>query len=157
MNHIKTIPYKVYAIKFFNLKYNNELGINIIREKFRPEAIFKVTAIIQDDIYNLYCYDSKQKTYLYGNAMISSYKCSVMMNSLFRKIKENDNLDLLEESDDEEEFENINENKYVDLNKTLLMKCVYSERFNKWEPVEVVKNNLKIITKQEAYILEKKV
>ena len=28
------------------------------------------------------------------------------MNSLFRKIKENDNLDLLEESDDEE-FEDI--------------------------------------------------
>ena len=31
----------------------------------------------------------------------------LMMNSLFRTIKENNNLDLLEESDDEEEFENI--------------------------------------------------
>jgi hypothetical protein len=66
--------------------------------------------------------------------MISTYKCSVMMNKIFRKIKENDNLDLLEESEDEEEFENIKEDKYVDLNKSVLMKCVYSKRFKKWQP-----------------------
>ena len=35
------------------------------------------------------------------------------MNSLFRNIKENGNLDLLEESDDEEEFENIALDKFV--------------------------------------------
>ena len=35
------------------------------------------------------------------------------MNELFRNIKENSNLDLLEESDDEEEFENVNPDKYV--------------------------------------------
>ena len=39
------------------------------------------------------------------------------MNSLFRIIKENKNLDALEESDDEDEFENINEDKFVFLNK----------------------------------------
>ena len=33
------------------------------------------------------------------------------MNDLFRNIKENSNLDLLEESDDEDEFENISRNK----------------------------------------------
>ena len=38
------------------------------------------------------------------------------MNSLFRIIKENKYLDALEESDDEDEFENINEDKYVFLN-----------------------------------------
>ena len=35
------------------------------------------------------------------------------MNSLFRTIKENENLDSLEESDDEEEFENSNVDKFV--------------------------------------------
>ena len=40
-----------------------------------------------------------------------------MMNSLFRTIKENDNLDLLEESDDDEEFENIQIDKFVNLEK----------------------------------------
>ena len=42
------------------------------------------------------------------------------MNSLFRNIKENRNLDLLEESDDEEEFENTSLDKFVDLDKELL-------------------------------------
>ena len=35
------------------------------------------------------------------------------MNTLFRNIKENQNLDALEESDDEEEFENISLDKFV--------------------------------------------
>ena len=35
------------------------------------------------------------------------------MNNIFRNIKENTNLDALEESDDEEEFENISLDKYV--------------------------------------------
>ena len=41
------------------------------------------------------------------------------MNSIFRNIKENRNLDLLEESDDEDEFENINLDKYL-LNKKIM-------------------------------------
>ena len=40
----------------------------------------------------------------YKVACIPNYKTSMMMNALFRNIKENRNLDLLEESDDEEEF-----------------------------------------------------
>ena len=92
-------------------------------------------ATIQDDIYNLYSVEKdKEKEKFIGIAMISTYKCSVMMNKLFRNIKENDNLDLLEESEDEEEFENIKEDKYVDLNKSVLMKCVYSKRFKRWQP-----------------------
>ena len=33
------------------------------------------------------------------------------------------NLDALEESDDEDEFENINDDKYVDLDKCVKMEC----------------------------------
>lgn len=51
------------------------------------------------------------------------------MNSLFRKIKENKNLDLLEESDSEEEFENTTLEKYVDLNKSYIIECFYNKKF----------------------------
>ena len=43
------------------------------------------------------------------------------MNSLFRNIKENNNLDTLEESDDEDDFENTNPSKYIIPNKNLLL------------------------------------
>ena len=44
-------------------------------------------------------------------ALIQDYKTSILMNKLFRNIKENDNLDLLIESDDEDEFEDVDEDK----------------------------------------------
>ena len=52
------------------------------------------------------------------------------MNKLFRNIKENANLDTLEESDDEEEFENTSEDKYVDLEKAIKFQCVYLKYYN---------------------------
>jgi len=154
---IPTLPYSTYGIKLFNLKNETELGIQLVKEQYITEAIFKVTATVRDDIYNLFCFDHYNPTIPYGLAMIPTYKRSVMMNNLFRTIKENGNLDLLEESDDEEEFENINEDKYVNLNKTLIMKCVYSPRFRKWEPISIIKDKVKITTKKEAQQLEKKV
>jgi hypothetical protein len=155
---LSSLPYKVYSIKLFDIKgKGRELGHQLIKEKFIPEAIFKVKARQQDDIYNLYCYDYTNQNIPYGIAMISTYKQSVMMNKLFRTIKENDNLDLLEESDDEEEFENINEDKYVNLNKSLIMKCVYSYKFRKWEPISVITEKTKLITRKETQILENKV
>ena len=61
------------------------------------------------------------------------------MNGLFRTIKENTNLDFLEESDDEDEFENIQLDKFVNLDKMVLMECVYLKRFQKWQPNKVIK------------------
>jgi hypothetical protein len=59
------------------------------------------------------------------------------MNKLFRIIKENDNLDAIEESDDEEEFEDKREDKYVYLDKSVLMKCEYNYKFKRWIPIEL--------------------
>ena len=56
------------------------------------------------------------------------------MNSLFRNIKENRHLDSLEESDDEEEFQNMNEDKFVDLDKRHSIECIYSHKFRRWIP-----------------------
>ena len=60
-----------------------------------------------------------------------------MMNKLFRKIKENDDLDKLEESDDEEEFENSNLDKFVYLDNSFKMLCNYNNKFKKWTPIKL--------------------
>ena len=96
-------------------------------------TIFKVKAELTADTYSLYSLADNKYV---GTAMVPTYKCSVMLNSLFRSIKENANLDLLEESDDESEFENTNLDKFVDLEKTIQMECVFSKKFQKWEIVK---------------------
>ena len=77
------------------------------------------------------------------------------MNELFREIKENRNLDALEESDDEDEFENISPSKYAYLERKYIMKCVYSRRFKRWIPLEVL-SNAQISKIQDITIFEKK-
>jgi hypothetical protein len=44
----------------------------------------------------------------------------------------------LEESDDEEEFEDDRLDKYVYLNKEFRMKCQLNTKFKKWVPTSVV-------------------
>ena len=179
MNRSSDLPYQVYAIQMLNRKNNISEGIYLVKSNSSSgsgstssssrnnngtltEAYFNVKATLQNDIYHLYCYGSDKP---YSVAMIPSYKSSIMMNSLFRTIKENTNLDLLEESDDEEEFENSCESKFVDLNKSFTMKCVFLKRFRKWQPIEVFKGKgkekekekekVKLITYKEAQLLEK--
>jgi len=161
LNIINKLPYKVYGVKLQNFHNNNGSGILLNKQnnQSQQEAYFNVKATTKEDIYELYCAHNPtfKQTKPYAIALIQSYKISVMMNSLFRNIRENENLDLLEESEDEEDFENINENKYVDLEKTLLMKCVYVKKFRKWQPIELVKpdEKVKIISYKEAQIIEK--
>jgi hypothetical protein len=45
---------------------------------------------------------------------------------------------LLEESDDEEEFQDISYNKYVNLDKIVKMQCIFHNKFKKWIPVKIV-------------------
>ena len=86
--------------------------------------------------------------------MISTYTDSVMMNSLFRNIKENNNLDFLEESDSDEDFENVSEDKFVDLDKNIVMRCEYVKKCRKWRPLVVV-GKATIVTVKHAFIMEK--
>ena len=158
---IDTLPYPVYGIRAFNSRNKKETccGIYLVREKQgekqNVEGIFRVKASLYSDIYHLYCFDYNDKS-VYSTAAVPSYRRSVQLNDIFRRVKANANLDLLEESDDEEEFENIEEDKFVDTNKHVVMKCVYHKKFRKWEPVEVITNS-KLITRQNAIRLEKKV
>jgi hypothetical protein len=59
------------------------------------------------------------------------------MNGLFRNIRENRNLDYIEESDDEEDFEDTRLDKYINSEITLIMECVFHKKFKKWIPERV--------------------
>lgn len=92
---------------------------------------FVIRADAQNDIY--YVLRSRDEP-ITANTMIAhipNYKTSVMMNALFRNIKENRNLDALEESDDEDEALI----SLVDLNKCMPMSCAFNHRFKRWQPV----------------------
>jgi hypothetical protein len=110
----------------------------------KKEVIFKIKPDIQNDIYQLYCLNEDNKEIYYDTAFIPDFNTSVMMNKLFRKIKENDRLDALEESDDEEEFENENEDRFVYLDKTYNMVCLYNHKFKKWYPIKIADTNMVI-------------
>ena len=100
-------------------------------------AIFLVKPDIETDIYHLYCKHKDVDGYYFNIACVPDYKTSVLMNKLFRNIKENENLDSLEESDDEEEFENDKADKYVYLDRKFYMYCVFNMKFKKWTPVRL--------------------
>jgi hypothetical protein len=107
--------------------------------------VFQVCADIQFDIYHLFAYGINKKPVYYNIALIPNYKTSVFMNGLFRNIKENKNLDYIEESEDEEDFQDMSEDKYVDLEKILLMECVFNMKFKKWVPIRVVEPFSRIV------------
>jgi hypothetical protein len=135
-----------------NIRPNSNENNNNNKNKNLQPFVFKVTPDIQNDVYHLfYMKDGKEEFLDY--ASIPDYTTSVMMNKLFRNIKENTNLDLLEESDDEDEFENENIDKFVYLDKSFNMICKYNYRFKKWYPIEIAKktDNIVLSTQIQNY------
>ena len=116
-----------------NKQSANKQSANKQSTNKQPGNTFICKPDIQNDIYHLY---SLTNEYI-GVAAIPDYKTSKMMNALFRTIKENDDLDALEESDDEEEFENCNSDKFVYLDRAFKMLCNYNYKFKKWVPIKI--------------------
>ena len=139
--YVHQLPYELYAIQYRLLTINKPFLNEQIKIEREITKQFLVKATITDDIYELY-YKNGLKLEKFANAYISNFKTSVMMNSLFRNIKENINLDALEESDDEGEFENIEPDKFVDLEKHYVMNCVYLKKFKAWKPLSVSSKNI---------------
>lgn len=123
------IGYPIYCIEYLT-------GHKKYFKKFtNQEKLYKELFIIPDirsDIYHIY-----DKEFI-GYACIPDLKTSFMMNQYFRIIKENTNIDFIEESDDEHDFENINETKYIHENKSLLFKCKFNSAFQQWIPIEKI-------------------
>ena len=154
---IELIKYKLSSVQYFtanssvlnitideymannnnnNNNNNTVLVNNKINKPFisnQPSKIFLIKPDIVNDIYYLYTLNN---VYI-GIACIPDYKTSVMMNSLFRNIKENNDLDALEESDDEEEFENQQIDKFVFLDKSYKMSCIFNNKFKKCTPIKI--------------------
>ena len=93
---------------------------------------FVIKPDVQNDIYYVLHGNDDPITDNTMIAHIPNYKVSVMMNSIFRNIKENRNLDALEESDDEDEPDTY----VLDANKCVRMTCIFNHRFKRWQPCE---------------------
>jgi len=153
VNSFSSIKYSDYFLTK-EVKENVETIIKPIeREKFvkveerkiKKEYVFLLKPDIQDDIYHLFTIDHTEC----GTAHIPDFETSVMMNKLFRIIKENDNLDALEESDDEEEFENEQIDKFVKLDKCEKMWCQYNYKFKRWVPKKLASATSEVISYEE--------
>jgi len=155
MEQVASLPYRVYGIQaHFCRGKDGPIGTHPVRTAPTLKATFRVRATLESDIYDLFCLSHGAEV-AYGIAMVPTYKHSVSMNNEFRRIKENSNLDLLEESDDEEEFENVSADKFVDLEKSLVMECVYMPRFRKWCPERIV-DAARLTDRRDIVALEKK-
>ena len=146
LKEIQLLPYKISEIKFRYFDIKKIYSMKYIKPGYHHNnAIFKITADIEPDIYNLFIYKDGTEVF-YDIAFIPNYNTSVMMNKLFRKIKENDNLDAIEESDNEEEFQNNKEDKYVYLDRSFKMNCEYNNKFKRWIPISLASRNDNIIS-----------
>jgi hypothetical protein len=107
------------------------------------QAVFIVRPNVQNDIYELFVKTGGPgrtgfSAVFHNFAHVPNYKTSVMMNRLFRNIRENERLDAMEESETEEEFENIELDKYVSLHKEYKFVCKLNKKFCRWVPISVV-------------------
>ena len=125
--------------------YRSRYTMEFNKPQYKYNTIFEVKADIDFDIYHLFAYGAKKKPIYYNIMYIPDYNTSIMLNKIFRKIRENDNLDYIEESDTEEDFQNTNIDKYVDLNKVVLFECKFHRKFKKWYPIVQAPANSRII------------
>lgn len=121
----------------------------------KSQVVFKITSDIQNDIYNLHSINHDGSDCFCGLAHIPNFNTSVMMNKFYRNIKENINLDMLEESDSEDEFENDDPLQFVNLTKTYNFICAYNNKFRKWYPIQLAQDNMPVIQQNELLLLEK--
>jgi hypothetical protein len=119
------------------------------KPQYRMPTVFLVRPDLQNDIYHLFAYGpghGHDQAHIYcGLAYVPNYKTSVWLNGIFRRIKENRNLDAIEESDDEEDFQDSRIDKYVDLAKTAIMECTFHPKFRQWVPTKMMHKGTRIV------------
>ena len=127
-------------------------------------CVFLVQACEMSDIYKLYCRclsndkmanDTKQYQQMsfvfYQYALVPDYHTSVLLNTLFRDVPANQNLDVIEESDDESDENTakkqrtssgqlIPENK--NLERTLFIECAFDWLRKQWIPHTLVVSSI---------------
>lgn len=137
MNTRDFFDYTIYKILFilkdnsyFSLHYThfNYIQMNTLKQREEKKCIIKGT--IHFDIYKVFEYANNKDL---GILHIPTYTTSVYLNTIFRNIRENMNIDYIEESEDEDEFEYDSISKHVNLNKSIIVDCVYNHSMKKYE------------------------
>ena len=149
-NRIWNTKYVSPPVPDWKLNFNNHL--------YRKNCYFWVKADVSYDVYHLYAKKSKPHCgdILYQYAFVKNIETSMLLNGIFRNIKENKWLDAVEESDDDEEFENVQEDRFVDLHKKVLMECEFSCKFKKWTPLRIAHadmNGFKVVPYLDQLIM----
>lgn len=162
-----SIIYPVHHLQMRNININNpylniQIGISTISNPkectyhihvceyihnyskpiYKTNAIFMIKLSKKYDIYYLYCKNDANEDVFYGFAGIPDIKTSVFMNLFIRNLKENINLDFIQESDDE--------NEDVEMNNTetyIYMMCNFNFKIKKWVPIQhvLLKPTLQIV------------
>ncbi len=126
---------------------SNSNAVQIHQQQQPSTKVFLVSPEPRVDVYTLRC--PVTRAVEPELAHIGDYKTSVMMNTLFRNVRENASLDAIEESDDEDAFQNSQirqMNGYIksgDSNPSptpveLAMVCTYNYKFKRWSPLNPV-------------------
>jgi len=125
------LPYPLFSLEYIDKNGNSYLE-KVVRQKIINKYL--VIADIQNDIYHAYTLENKYV----GILNIPDYKTSCYMNSIYRNIRENENIDYIEESEDEEEFQNINVDKYIKKDVKCIIECEFMNTFKMWKPVRII-------------------
>ena len=139
------LPYKTQGVRLINYKDKEPLGdVTLVASELEEQTfVFMVRPNQEPDSYSLFGIDKETGHRKYvGKAIVCSYEESKKLNLLFRIIRENDNIDLIEESEDEDTFEDISEQKFIKKNVNIKMYCRSNPKFRKWELVSVAPLNV---------------
>jgi len=158
-SYMEKLPYKTIGVRLLNLKEKGPVGdvMPIASELEGQTFVFLVKANQEPDSYTLFGLDKKLGRRKYaGKAIVFTYKQSKKLNSIFRIIRENDDIDLIEESEDEDTFEDISEHKFIKSHVYIKMHCKYNQKFRKWELLSVATNNTECsdILAVESFIMQ---
>jgi hypothetical protein len=124
-----------------------KVRINPRRGQYKQRSVFRVSADAQHDIYRLFAQPpGRGAVQFYDIAGVSTLRTSVFLNSLFRRIRENTDLDLAEESDDEDTFQCAGDDKYLAPGVTTIdMECDFDARTRRWIPAAVAPPGTRLV------------
>jgi hypothetical protein len=105
---------------------------------------FEVEANLEPDSYSVFRKQDDTSRELICSAHIPTYDTSKMMNSLFRRIRENDNIDLIEESEDEDDFQNVDNDKFLQKGLCLKMLFDYDTENGRLIPAKIAPEYVKV-------------
>ena len=126
------IKHKNVQIMFGGLSPGANIGT---LTNWEPTRLCWVEASTDHDTYMLYAEERNGNRI--GVADLPSYEDSIRLNSLFRNVRENTNLDWAEDSEDEDVFEDISAEKWIRVGSRLPMVCVKHRGRRGWTPIEV--------------------